>query len=184
MDQMRKFHPELLITSVVEEVFCLDSDCIILRCHWNEYNPCLAQHWKTCFVLWGWPICPTGTNSQSTWLTGFLFKILQQCQMTDVFAVLFLMDGNRSFSVMLALADKDLIFAWRVKWGKSTTAFWQNKYVFFCVFFSCGPRLNSCTNAWCILDEKCCSTFSSNPGIKKWFIKKFTATFWYLNTKH
>lgn len=39
----------------------------------------------------------------------------QQCQMTDVFAVLFLMDRNRSFSLMLALADKDLIFAWQVK---------------------------------------------------------------------
>lgn len=67
--------------------------------------------------------CPLGLTYLPNWnkftinMTDWLSfqNPTQQCQMTDVFAVLFLMDGNRSFSVMLALADKDLIFAWRVK---------------------------------------------------------------------
>lgn len=85
-DRGRYLHPELLIISVVGEVFCLDRHCFILKCHWNEYNPGLAlsQDWKTCSVLWGRPVCPTGTNSQPTRPTAFSPKPNFQTQIVDV----------------------------------------------------------------------------------------------------
>lgn len=90
--------------------------------------------------------------------------------MTDVFAVLFLMDHITNFSLMLALADKDLIFAWQAKWVQPTTANWP---VFFLVGLDWTPfSWLTCTNWW-MLAKHCCSICTSTSVMKIYFYSSF-----------
>lgn len=73
--------------------------------------------------------------------------------MTDVFAVLFLMDHMTHFSIVLALADKDVISAWQAKWVQLTSAYSHDNNFF---SFRQAPLLNMDFNSW---HEEGISTF-------------------------
>lgn len=90
--------------------------------------------------------------------------------MTDVFAVIFLMDRITNFSLMLALADKDLIFAWQAKWVQPMTSYWP---IFFLVGLDWTPFCWLTFTNWWILDKHYCSTFTSTPGMKIYFYSSF-----------